>query len=210
MRQQACRLTHDETRSLPYYLNIRFFDPGYDATRSYNSSREFLFNLHDARLIQAVTYTLLEAGQKATNPPIIATENVVRGDVSLVAGGINWVDEAYDERMGAALRPLMQDKNGLPLGMELRADTKEMIAAAFYLNKLGLPPQGGPNMTAYEVGQRVQEYIRQALPLFEPMEVDYNGALCDASFSIMLNEGGFGSVDQIPASLMGSEINFKF
>jgi hypothetical protein len=44
---------HDEKRSLPYYLNIRFFDPGYDRTRAYNSGREFLFNLHDASLIHA-------------------------------------------------------------------------------------------------------------------------------------------------------------
>jgi hypothetical protein len=36
-------------------------------------------------------------------------------------------------------------------------------------------------MTAYEVGQRVQEYIRNALPIFEPMEMEYNAALCDES-----------------------------
>jgi hypothetical protein len=85
-----------------------------------------------------------------------------------------------------------------------------MIAEAFYLSKLGLPPRGGPDMTAYEVGQRVQEYIRQALPLFEPMESDYNGALCDAAFSLMLNEGGFGPPDQIPQSLRGEQVTFRF
>lgn len=53
---------HDETRSLPYYLNIQFFDPGYDATRSYNSSRQFLFNLHDARLIQAKEFEVNGSG----------------------------------------------------------------------------------------------------------------------------------------------------
>ena len=173
----------------------------------YSYSPATVCAMPDARLIQAVTYTLLEAGQKATNPPIIATDNVVRGDVSLLPGGITWVDEAYDERMGAALRPLMQDKNGLPFGLELREDVRRSITEAFYLNKLSLPPQGGPDMTAYEVGQRVQEFIRNTLPLFEPMEQNYNYALCDASFSLILNEGGFGP---IPQSLSGSEVTFRF
>jgi hypothetical protein len=44
---------HDEKPSLPYYLNIRIFHPGYDPKRSYNSSHEFLFNLHNAKLIHA-------------------------------------------------------------------------------------------------------------------------------------------------------------
>jgi hypothetical protein len=80
----------------------------------------------------------------------------------------------------------------------------------FYLNKLSLPPMGGPDMTAYEVGQRIQENIRQTLPLFEPMETDYNGALCDATFSLMFNEGGFGPMDEIPPSIQGAEVMFRF
>ena len=49
---------HDEKTSLPYYLDVRFFDPGYDPKRSYNTDHEFLFNLHNAKLIDA---TVLEA-----------------------------------------------------------------------------------------------------------------------------------------------------
>jgi hypothetical protein len=65
--------------------------------------------LPDARLLQAMTYTLLEAGEKLTNPPMVATENAVRSDVAIYAGGITWVDMEYDERLGDALRPLTQD-----------------------------------------------------------------------------------------------------
>ena len=49
---------HDEKTSLPYYLDVRFFDPGYDPKRSYNAGHEYLFNLHNAKLIDA---TVLEA-----------------------------------------------------------------------------------------------------------------------------------------------------
>jgi hypothetical protein len=37
-----------------------------------------------------------------------------------------------------------------------------MLHRAFFLDALTLPQAGNKEMTAYEVGQRVQEYIRNA------------------------------------------------
>lgn len=165
--------------------------------------------LPDARLIQAMTYTLLEAGEKAVNPPMVATQDTVRSDVSIYAGGITWVDQEYDERLGDALRPLNQDYRALPFGQEMQQDSRMMIAEAFYLNKLTLP-QHGPEMTAYEVGQRVQEYIRGALPLFEPMEDERNGGICEMTFELMMRLGSFGSPYDMPESLQGADIKFQF
>jgi len=165
--------------------------------------------LPDARLLQAMTLTLLEAGEKAVTPPMIATQEAIRGDVSLYAGGITWVDHAYDERLGEVLRPLTIDKSGIPLGLEMSQDTRMMLRQAFFLDKLDLPMRA-PEMTAYEVGQRVQEYIRNALPLFEPVETDYNGGLCERTFDVMFAAGAFGPVDEIPRSLSEADIQFKF
>lgn len=165
--------------------------------------------LPDARLIQAMTYTLLEAGEKATTPPMIATQDAVRSDVSVYAGGITWVDQDYDERLGEALRPLSQDFRGLPIGVDMQRDSRSMIAQAFYLNKLTLP-QRSPEMTAYEIGQRVQEYIRGAIPIFEPMEMEYNGGLCEATFDLLLRAGAFGSPFNMPKNLRGANIQFRF
>jgi hypothetical protein len=53
---------HDEKGPLPYYLNIRFFDPGYDPKRRYNSSHEFLFNLHNAKIIHAEEFEANQSG----------------------------------------------------------------------------------------------------------------------------------------------------
>lgn len=165
--------------------------------------------LPDARLLQAMTYTLLEAGEKHTNPPMIAVQEAIRSDISIYAGGITWVDSAYDERLGEVLRPLTQDKSGMPLGIDMARDCRLMLAEAFFLNKLTLP-QRAPEMTAYEVGQRIQQYIRDALPLFEPMETDYNGALCEETFSVLMRNGAFGSMLDLPTGLRGAEIRFKF
>lgn len=175
----------------------------------YSYSPAAIIALPDARLLQSMTVTLLEAGEKATNPPIVATENVVRSDVALYAGGITWVDEAYDERLGEALRPLQQDFRGLPIGVDMQRDSREMLIRAFYLNKLSMPATG-KEMTAYETAQRVQEYIRAATPLFEPMEMDYNGALCDETFNVLMRGGAFGSPYNMPEELQGADIQFRF
>lgn len=166
--------------------------------------------LPDARLIQAMTRVLLEAGEKAVTPPMVATQEAIRSDVNVYAGGITWVSDQYDERLGEVLRPITQDKSGIGFGMEMRDDVREMIMEAFFLNKLNLPPTGGPDMTAYEVGQRVQEYIRNALPLFEPMESEYNGQLCESTFNLLLRNGAFGSPDSIPKALQGVDVEFQF
>lgn len=165
--------------------------------------------LPEARLIQAMAYTLLEAGEKATNPPMIATVDAVKSDVAIYAGGVTWVDAHYDERMGDALRPMTIDKSGIPYGQEFMQDSRSMIMQAFYLNKLQLP-QRTAEMTAYEVGQRVQEYIRNALPLFEPMEYECNAAEMELTFEVMMRAGAFGSPADMPRSLQGADIGFQF
>lgn len=165
--------------------------------------------LPDARLIQAITLVLLEAGEKAVNPPMIGMQDVIRSDVSLYAGGLTWLDRDYDERLGEALRPIPMDTGGIPLGLEMRQDIKAQIMEAFYLNKINLPPPQ-KDMTAFEVGQRVQEYIRGAMPLFEPMEMDYNGNICMNTFQVLMDAGTFGSAMDMPQSLRGQDVQFKF
>lgn len=208
------------------YINVEFddimeevgqWDLGYVIPRwqtvsgsQYAHSPCTVVALPDARLIQSVSLTLLEAGEKAVTPPMVAVQEAIRSDISLYAAGITYVDSAYDERLGEVLRPITQDKNGIPFGMEMQKDIRDMISQAFYLDKLNLPPAEGPNMTAYEVSQRIQQYIRHALPLFEPLEADYNGALCEMTFNRLQRMGAFGNPQDMPDGLSGQQIQFKF
>ena len=95
-----------------------------------------------------MTYALREAGEKAVIPPMVATQDVVRSDVSIYAGGVTWVDQEDDEKIGAALRQLNQDLRGPPLGDNMAAESREMIAHAVHMNKPN-PPERAPEMTAH-------------------------------------------------------------
>jgi hypothetical protein len=48
------------------------------------------------------------------------------------------------------------------------------------------------------------------LPLFEPMENDYNGALCEMTFDALMRVGAFGPPEEFPQSLQGEDVRFKF
>lgn len=165
--------------------------------------------LPDARLLQAMTLTLLEAGEAAVRPPMVATTEAIRSDVQLYPGGITWADVEYDERKGDVLRPISQNLAGLPFALEQQDDIRQMLATAFYLNKITMPSRD-KDMTAYEASKLYEQYIRDVVPLFEPMETDYNGALCDDTFSEALRIGVFGPTAEIPPELLGQDVIFRF
>jgi len=176
----------------------------------YAFSPAAMSSLPDARTAQAMMLILLEAGEKAVDPPMIAIEDVLRSDANLFSGGITVISPDHDERMGRPLYPVLDSTStNIPIGFELLQSMKVAIEEAFYLNKVGLPPLAG-GMSPFEVGQRVSEYVRNALPLFEPLEPEYNGALCSLAFDVGFAAGLFGRKEDIPEELLGRNIDFKF
>lgn len=165
--------------------------------------------LADARLLQQMTLTLLEAGQKAVDPPMIAVGEMINGGVNTYAGGVTWVDADYDERLGEVLRPMTIDKTGLNWGTDQAMRIEQILSRAFYLDQVRMP-QFGEVRTATEMRMVYEEWVRSALPLFEPMEQEYNSALCDETFELALENGAFGSLMDIPPVLRGQEIRFEF
>lgn len=164
--------------------------------------------LPDGRTLQVMTRTLREAGEAYVNPPMIAITDAIRGDFALYPGGVTMADMEYDERLGDVLRPVNQQHSGFPIGVELAAALKEDIRQGFFLDKIQLP-EVSKVMTAFEVRRRLEEHIRASAPIFEPMIEDYNDPLCDGVFRVMMDAGWF-PLDQMPESLMGLDIKFKF
>src|SRR3990167_4193925 len=191
----------------PYYIIPRWQTV---SGSQYAYSPATVAALADARLIQAMTYTLREAGEVAINPPMVGRGSAIKV-IEGYAGGFTEIDADYDERLGEAIRPL--NKGGermIPIGLEMTQDVRAMIAEAFFLNRITLPSAGLGGMSPLEVSQRIEEYIRTALPLFEPMETDYNGALCEQDFELILRNGGFGPPSAMPESLGGQELECMF
>lgn len=191
-----------------YYVIPRFHTISGSA---YAYSPATSVGLPDARVLQAMTHTLMEAAERYARPPVIATAGATRGDINLRADGITYVDKDYDEHMGAALRYLAQDKSGWPIGDAERERINKTLQSAFYTSKLTLPdPETSREMTAYEVAERMKGYRRENLPLFAPIEHEDNGQVCELSFQIAMENNLLGSPYDIPPSVRGGDVEFKF
>jgi hypothetical protein len=200
------RIMRITPKNTPCYIVPRFQTVSGSA---YAYSPATVVGLPEARTLQAMTHTLLEAGERIAQPPIIATQGVIRGDANLFSNGITYVSEEYDEKLGAAIRTLEQDSRGFPYGVDMRESVISVLQSAFYVNKISMP-ETDHEMTAYEVQERMKQYRRENLPLFTPIEHEYNGQLCEVAFDIMLENGLLGSLQDIPQSLHEQDVVFRF
>ena len=162
--------------------------------------------LPDARMLQRMAQTIIESAEKSTDPPLIATSETLNSPVDIASGAITWVDREYDERMGDPLRPLELGKHP-GIGIDLLERRIMDLTSSFFLDKLSLP-EGKERRTAYEASQLVAEFIRNALPLFEPMESEVAGAQLDLTVNRAMKLGLYGN--EFPESLKGGDISFDY
>tara|TARA_R110000868_G_scaffold122871_2_gene325735 strand:+ start:3278 stop:4921 length:1644 start_codon:yes stop_codon:yes gene_type:complete len=166
--------------------------------------------LADARTLQSVWRVLLEAAEKAVDPPLVGTEEALRSDISIYAGGITMVESDYDERSGAALRTLMTNPGaGIPYGLEMADRINSILHHGFFLDKMSLP-QPNREMTAYETQKRLEEHIRAATPLLTPAEDECNNPICERTFEVLHAVNAFGPPDSVPQELQGQGIRYEF
>ena len=177
------------------------------AGSQYAFSPATMVALADARMSQMLSQIILEAGEKAVDPPLIGKQEIIIGEPNIMAGGISWVDAEYDSKVSDALEALHLNPD-LRVGFEMRRDLREMLTKAFYLDKLSLP-ETSKEMTAFEVARKLEEHVRNLLPLFEPMQVEYNSKLLDLSFSMLRNMNKF-DWESVPQELLGNDITWSF
>jgi hypothetical protein len=79
--------------------------------------------------------------------------------------------------------------------------------AAFYRDILELPNMNEKEVTATEINARLDQYLRQAAPVFVRIESDYNAALVNAVFEILLREE---MLPPAPEALHDQEIEFEY
>jgi len=162
--------------------------------------------LPDARMLQQLATIILEQGEKAVDPPIVASGNVFRDAVNIYAGGITYADLEADQKIQDAFQTL-NTSGGIGIGMEIKADVRQLITEAFLLNKLFLPDSR--EMTAYETSVRMAEFRRAALPFFGPIESEYHLPLLDAGFQLALHNKQF-DVGDMPEALADRDVTFIF
>jgi hypothetical protein len=176
------------------------------AGSQYAYSPAALTALPDARSIQTMAMVLLEAGEKALDPPLRVVQTALKSDINTYAAGITFVDGGYDEKTGPIIAPLLPKGINPGIGIELINRTTLALRDAWYLTKLTLP-QGAK--TAFETQALLEEYIRANAPLFETWEPGVELEL-DEAFAVFMDIGAFGPIDEWPKELSGRDLKWVF
>ncbi|WP_299622896.1 portal protein [Pelagibius sp.] len=162
--------------------------------------------LPDANTLQQMGKTLLVAGHKAVDPPLLVGDDSVFGTPKTFPGGITTFDMQAARDLGRIPIEPLQTGFNLPLGREMQKDARDQIWAAFFRNVLQLPVDA-PRMTATEVLERKEEFIRTIGPVFGRLESDYIGQVVERAFNILLRAGAF---PEPPEALQGREVVFDY
>jgi hypothetical protein len=164
--------------------------------------------LPDGRTLQTMTWSIIEAGEKAVEPPLVAQSEAILSGVDIRSGMVTWVDQRYDERTGEAIRAL--ELGATPeFGEALRQGITGNLKDAFYLSKLFLP-QNNPQMTAEEVQRRHEEFLRVAQPVIAPAESERNASILDIAVEMAIRMKLWGPLDEMPQELRGRDVEYTF
>ena len=162
--------------------------------------------LPDSDTAQAMGETILIAGQRAADPPLFAPNDGSFDAVNTFPGGISYYDvETATSMRGNPFFPLESGTN-LPVTRDMQLDTRQQIFAAFYRNVLNLPV-AGPQMTATEIIQRKEEFIREIGPMYGRYDTEKTAPETERAFMVMLRAGGFAP---IPLALQGKNVVFEY
>jgi len=168
--------------------------------------------LADARTLNIAQQALLKSVEWKVDPPKVAAHDAVVGEINLRAGAITYYDASA---MGDGNRKVIENlESGDPrYGIELTDRLAMNQGRAFWQDLFKMPDK---QMTAYEAGKWIEEYVRSAAPIFEPMESE-NAQLMDAVFERAWSKGAFGDLDEatqlpegMPDGLQGARVDFEF
>lgn len=169
------------------------------------ASSPAMIALPDAETAQAMSETILIAGQRQADPTVFVPNDGSVSAGTLKPGGMAYYDLETAARMRGNPFFTLDEGINLPISRDMQRDVREQIDDAFFRSLFNLPLDR--EMTATEVIERKEELIREIGPVFGRLESDYVAPIVERSFNLMLRSGSF---DDVPEVLQGQNVRFEY
>jgi len=143
--------------------------------------------LPDIKMINEMSKTILKAGQKSADPPLIVNHKEMYLPLRTFPGGINYSKPSLSGR-----DPITHLQSGanFPLSLELEERRRKAIKEAYFLDDLSLPDVK-THVSVPEFTARNQERLRKLGPILGRLQQELLRPIIDRVFGIMLWKGLF-------------------
>jgi hypothetical protein len=138
--------------------------------------------LPDIKMLNAMERTILKAGQKQVDPPLILRNDAFMLPIKTAPGSL-----IFKEDEEAQITPL-ETKGNLPWGEEKAEQKRKFIKECFYSDWIRME-KDNVEMTAYEVQDRRDEKLRLLAPIFGRLASELLGPMIARSYSLLNSHG---------------------
>lgn len=165
--------------------------------------------LADGRTLNSAEAAALQGIERQADPALTAPDDGVIGELRIGAGEVTYRDSTFDARVNGDF--IQAIPGGEPkIAMEYIRQKEVKLARAFFMDLLLMPDR---QMTLGEYTSRLEIVLRDAAPVFEPIEADY-ARLMDGCFDLSINAHGpadpWGVFLPAPEELQGGQTQFEF
>lgn len=158
--------------------------------------------LPSAKTLNEMKKTTLRGAQKVVDPPLMAPDDGFVLPLNTKPGGLNYYRAGSPQTDRIA--PIFNDAR-VDFGMDVMNMEKQDIHAAFYVDQLKL--REGPQMTATEVAERVEQALRFLGPMLGRMQTEFLRPLVERTYYLKKRKG---EIPEPPAIIANMPVNVQY
>jgi len=156
--------------------------------------------LPDIKMLNQMERTILKAGQKQVDPPLILRNDAFMLPIKTAPGSL-----IYKEDEEAQITPL-ETKGNLPWGEEKAEQKRKFIQQCFYSDWIRMEKEN-VEMTATEVQDRRDEKLRLLAPIFGRLVAELHGPMIARSYTLL---NAHKKIPQAPGMIAKSRLKVGY
>lgn len=156
--------------------------------------------LPSAKTANKMRETVLKGAQKVVDPPLQAPDDGFITQIDTRPAGISYYRAGSDDR----ITPIFNDSR-IDFGFQAIDQERLQIKEAFYTDQLKL--REGPQMTAAEVSERVEQALRFLGPMLGRQQSEFLQPLVERIYAILDRRG---MLPEVPAELNGIPLKIQY
>lgn len=156
--------------------------------------------LPDIKMLNAMEKTILKAGQKITDPPLVLTHEAFMLPIRTSPGGL-----IFRENEENKVEPLITGAN-LPWAEDKAQQKRDFINKCFHIDWIRREKKRA-EQTAFEVQDERDEMLRQLAPMLGRLVTELHGPMIARSYDLLNRHG---KIPPAPSSLQGGTLRVGY